>query len=328
MAKGKKKVDSKTASQQKRHHRQWVTFLRMCRYGVNNFTRNAWLTIAATAIMTITLLVVFVSVLSQHVMSSTLQTIRDSVAMSIYLKGDTTEEDVEKVVNEVQSLSSVTKVRTQTPTQAREDFVEKNKDDSGTLDAVKEATNKLPWTLSISIADINDTTQLSELVKNNETVKQFIDPERDPSFAGDRREAIEKIASTAAFAQQVSIIVSVVFVAISTLIIFNTIRMAIFNRREEIQMMKLIGAERSFIRGPFIVEAVVYGFIAAILATSIGLGLFILAAPALAAADVVIGPTMSLLTIYAGVVLLCMIAIGAFIGIVSSLLATRRYLKL
>lgn len=324
----KKKVSSKTVSQQKRHRRQWVTFMRMCRYGVNNFTRNAWLTIAATAIMTITLLVVFVSVISQHVMTSTLQTVRDSVAMSIYLKNDTSEEDVRKVVNEVESLSSVTRVRTQTPEQARADFVEKNKKDAGTLDAVKEATNKLPWTLSIVIVDINDTTQLAELVKSNETVKKFIDPDRDPSFAGERREAIEKIASSVTFAQQVSIIVSIIFVAISTLIIFNTIRMAIFNRREEIQMMKLIGAERSFIRGPFIVEAVVYGFIAALLASSIGYGLFIFASPSLVEADVIIAPTMSLLTIYAGFVLLCMIAIGAFIGVVSSLLATRRYLKL
>lgn len=324
----KKKVDSKTASQQKRHHRQWVTFMRMCRYGVNNFTRNAWLTIAATAIMTITLLVVFVSVVSQHVMTNTLQTIRESVAMSIYLKNETSEEDALKVVSEVKKLSSVMKVNTQTPEQAREDFVQKNKNDPGTLDAVKEATNKLPWTLSVTIVDINDTSQLADLVKNNETVKKFIDTNRPPSFAGDRRAAIEKIASSATFAQQVSIIVSVVFVAISTLIIFNTIRMAIFNRREEIQMMKLIGAERSFIRGPFIVEAVVYGFIAALLASSIGFGLFIFAAPSLSEADIVIAPTMSLLTIYAGFVLLCMIAIGAFIGIVSSLLATRRYLKL
>jgi len=126
----------------------------------------------------------------------------------------------------------------------------------------------------------------------------------------------------------VGIIVSVVFVAISTLIIFNTIRMAIFNRREEIQMMKLIGAERSFIRGPFIVEAVVYGFFAAVLASGIGMSLFVLARPALEAADVSVTQTMNLLTAYAGFVLLGMIIIGAIIGIVSSLLATRRYLKL
>lgn len=328
MAKSKKKVDSKTISQQKRHRRQWITFLRMCRYGVNNFTRNAWLTIAATAVMTITLFVVFASVVMQNVMTNTLQTVRNSVSMSIYLKTETTQEEVGKVMTEVEKLSNVTKVSAQTPEQAREDFVNANRSDASTLDAVKEATNKFPWTVKISLADINDTSQLAQLVETNEVVKQYVDPNRDPSFAGDRRQAIEKIASTATFAQQVGIIISVVFVAISTLIIFNTIRMAIFNRREEIQMMKLIGAERSFIRGPFIVEAVVYGFFAAVLASGIGFGLFILANPALQEAGITIDPTMNLLTIYAGFVLLGMIVVGAIIGIISSLLATRRYLKL
>ncbi len=327
MAKTKKK-DAKALSQQKRHRRQWITFLRMCRYGVNNFTRNAWLTIAATAVMTITLFVVFASVVSQNVMSNTLQTVRESVSMSIYLKNDTTQEEANEVVAEVKKLSSVTDVVVQTPDQARENFIQDNKADNSTLDAVKEATNKFPWTLKIQVVDINDTSQLASLVKDNETVKAAIDPDRDPSFAGQRREAIEKIAGTAAFAQQVGIIISVVFVAISTLIIFNTIRMAIFNRREEIQMMKLIGAERSFIRGPFIVEAVVYGFFAAIIASAIGFGLFILAEPALQDAGVAVAETQSLLTIYAGFVLLGMIIVGAIIGIISSLLATRRYLKL
>jgi cell division transport system permease protein len=328
MASAKKKLDSKTISQQKRKRRQWVTFLRMCRYGINNFSRNAWLTVAATAVMTITLFVILVSIVSQHVMASTLQTVRDRVTMSIYLKTDSTTEQVRNVVSEVEKLASVTEVKTQSPEEARQIFVQRNREDAATLDAVKEATNKLPWTVSVRVVDINDTSELAKLVKENEIVKEAVDPNRDPSFAGTRREAIEKIAQTASFAQQVGIIISVVFVAISTLIIFNTIRMAIFNRREEIQMMKLIGAERSFIRGPFIVEAVVYGFFAALLATGIGFGLFILAAPALTSADVTIDPTMKLLTLYAGFVLLGMIVAGALIGIISSLLATRRYLKL
>jgi len=323
----KKKVNSKTTTQQKRTRRKWITFLRMCRYGANNFTRNAWLTIAATAVMTITLFVIFVSVVSQHVMNSTLDTIRDRVTMSIYLNNETSQEDVDTVVGEVEKLGSVSSVEIQSPEEAREDFVNQNKNDNDTLDAVKEATNRFPWTLSIRVVDINNTSELASLVENNEAVKEHVDPNREPSFAGPRREAIEKIASTASFAQQVGIIVSVVFVAISTLIIFNTIRMAIFNRREEIQMMKLIGAESSFIRGPFIVEAVVYGFFAAILASAIGFGLFIFAAPSLQAADIAVGATEDALMVYAGFVLLAMIVIGAIIGIISSLLATHRYLK-
>ena len=127
MAKNKKKLDSKTVSQQKRHRRQWITFLRMLRYGANNFTRNAWLTIAATAVMTITLFVIFVSVISQNVMSSTLDTVRDRVTMAIYLKTETTDENVSKVVAEVEKLGSVVDVTTQSPEEARDDFIEKNK---------------------------------------------------------------------------------------------------------------------------------------------------------------------------------------------------------
>lgn len=324
----KKKVDSKTASQQKRHRRQWVTFMRMCRYGVNNFTRNAWLTIAATAIMTITLLVVFSSFVSHSVLTDTVDQLRDKVNMSIYLKTETAQEDVDKAVSELNNLSSVTAVTVKSPEDARNDFVQQNKEDSGALDAVKEATNRFPWTLNVKVADINDTSQLAEIVKSNEALSTHIDPNRDPSFAGSRRSAIESIGRAADFAQKTGIIASTIFVGISMLIIFNTIRMAIFNRREEIQMMKLIGAERSFIRGPFLVEAIVYGFFAALIATGIGFGMLVLAAPSLKTYDINVGPTLELMTYYAGFVLLAMIGIGAFIGIVSSLLATRRYLKI
>lgn len=333
MAKKQKKdtkakgMSSKSLKQQKRHRRQWVTFWRMCRYGVNNFTRNAWLTIAATAVMTITLFVIFVSAVSQNILHNTLEQVRDKVTMAIYLKTETTQEEASTVAAEAEELDSVVTVTISSPSDARDAFIEQSKDDTETLDAVKEATNRFPWTLNIRVVDINNTQELASLVEENETVKAALDPNRDPSFAGERRDAIESIARTAAFAQQVGIIASAVFVGISMLIIFNTIRMAIFNRREEIQMMKLIGAERSFIRGPFIVEATVYGFFAALLASALGFGLLLLAAPSLAKFEVNIQPTIDLITFYAGFILLGMILIGAVIGIISSMLATRRYLK-
>jgi len=112
------------------------------------------------------------------------------------------------------------------------------------------------------------------------------------------------------------------------LIIFNTIRMAIFNRKEEIQMMKLIGADKSFIRGPFVVEAIVYGFIAAIIATGLGVALLYGSAETLKSYQISVQPTIDIVTFYIGFVLLGMILTGAIIGVISSLLATRRYLKL
>lgn len=327
MAKGKKKLDSKAFAQQKRHRRQWVTFMRMCRYGVNNFTRNAWLTIAATAVMTITLFVIFTSVMARNVLVDTLTNLRETLQMSIYLETETTAEEAATVQEDLSELSSVISVSTTTPTQARDKFISDNADDADSLDAIKEASNQFPWTLDIKVVDINDTTQLADFVANNEFVQDKLDVSHPPSFAGTKRQTIETIAGAANFAQQVGIGASAVFVIISMLIIFNTIRMAIFNRREEIQMMKLIGAERSFIRGPFLVEAIVYGFFAALIASGLGYAMLFLSAPALSN-YFYIQPTLDLLTIYIGFVLLAMILIGAIIGIISSLLATRRYLRL
>lgn len=328
MAKGKKKLDSKAFAQQKRTRRKWVTFMRMCRYGVNNFTRNAWLTIAATAVMTITLFVIFASVVSRNVLIDTVDQLRDRVDMSIYLKTETAEEDVTAITDDLTKLSSVVSVSYITPEEARQNFIDQNRESDDALDAVKEATNKFPGTLSIKIVDINDTSQLSNFVETNATLKEHIDPDRPPSFAGERRSSIETIGRAASFAQQIGIIASSIFVVVSMLIIFNTIRMAIFNRREEIQMMKLIGAEKSFIRGPFIVEAIVYGFFAAIIASVLGYGVLFLAAPSLASYQINVQPTLDFFTLYAGFVLLAMIIIGAIIGIISSLMATRRHLKL
>lgn len=327
MAKGKKKLDSKTYAQQKRHRRQWTTFMRMCRYGINNFTRNAWLTVAATAVMTITLFVIFTSVVSRNVLVDTLANLRNDVSMSVYLKTETTPQDAAKIAGELRKESSVVGVTVSTPDQARDAYIHDNKNDAQSLEVLEQATNKFPWTLSVKVQDINNTTQLADFVKTDQTYLANQDPDHEPSFAGPRRAAIENIGHAASFAQQVGIVVSAVFVVVSTLIIFNTIRMAIFNRREEIQMMKLIGAERSFIRGPFVVEAVVYGFFAALIATGLGAAILILAAPGLSHYFIV-QPTVDMLTLYAGFVVLAMIIIGAFIGIISSLMATRRYLKL
>jgi len=324
----KKKMDSKSYAQQKRHRRQWVTFLRMLRYGVNNFTRNAWLTVAATAVMTITLLIIFASFTARNILVDTTGQIRDNVNMSVYLATETKPEDADKIAEDMRQLSTVRQVSIETPENARDNFIQDNKASAETLDAVTVATNKLPWTLSVKLTDINDTEQLRKFVETNELVKANSDAARKPSFAGDRKESLKKITDAVDFAQKVGIGASAVFVAMSMLIIFNTIRMAIFNRREEIQMMKLIGAEKSFIRGPFLVEAVVYGFFAAIIASGLGYAALYFVEPSLVAVGVNVQPTVEMMTYFAGFYLLGMIAVGALIGVVSSLMATRRYLKL
>lgn len=328
MAKTKKKFDAKAFAAHRKKHRQWLTTMRMVRYGINNFNRNAWLTVAATAVMTVTLLIIFLTFVATSILSDTVNTVRKNVDVSVYVKQDISNEDIATIRSDLTKLSSVDSVKYKSPEQARTDFAQQNSSDPNILNALNQATNNFPGTFSVNLHDINDTRELEHFVDTNKTVKHNIDPNQPPSYDGPRKEAIQNIGRGTDFAQKLGLLASVIFICISSLIIFNTIRMAIFNRRDEIEMMKLIGAERNFIRGPFVVEAVVYGFIAAVLATGIGLGILYMSQEKLASYGIAIEHTAANMTMYVGVVLLVMIIVGAIIGIISSLLATRRYLKI
>ncbi len=324
----KSKQNTKAFAQSKRLRRRWITFLRMIRYGVNNFSRNAWLTVAATVVMTITLLIVFMAVAAQNILADTATDVGRHIDRSIYLKTGTTEQQAGQIISDLQHLSNVDSVTFISTEQGRANFVQQNKTDPGALSALTEATNKIPATVRISLKNVNDTSQLINFVNTNQHLKQYIDTTRPPTFMGNRKSAIDTIAAWTLAAQRAGIAASVMFMAISMLIIFNTIRMAIFNRRDEIEMMKLIGADKGFIRGPFVIEAMVYGLIAAIIATAGGYALLLAAKPHVVNWGITIAPTITLVTTYIAFVLLAMMILGALVGMISSLLATRRYLKI
>lgn len=328
MAKSKTTSASKALQQKNARRRRWLTFMRMMRYGVNNITRNAWLTIAASAVMTITLLVIFTAVAARTVLVDTADDIRDKVLMSIYVKTDIDDNQAAEIGRRLEALPTVQSVEYISPAQAKANFAEQNKGDADTLSALNEATNEFPGIFRVKIADINDPSELRTFVKDDSLMKQYLHPDRAPSFESDRSSAISQIGRWVVYAERFGIGAAIVFIAISSLIIFNTIRMAIFNRKDEIQMMKLIGADRSFIRGPFIVEAVFYGFIAAIAATAIGMATLYVLKDGLEGAGIQVETVVHFVTDYAAITLLGMIIVGAIIGVVSSLLATRRYLKI
>jgi cell division transport system permease protein len=115
------------------------------------------------------------------------------------------------------------------------------------------------------------------------------------------------------------------FCVIAILVVFNTIRMAIFNRKEEIYMMKLIGASRGFVRGPFLVEAMMYG----LMAGGIAAGLTFLGVMMMDDRfDGALNPTVEFMWEWWWLIVAGLIAAGVLIGVVSAMLATRKYLKL
>ncbi len=322
----KPKENTKSLKRAKQRRRSILTFVRMCRYGVSNFSRNAWLTVAATAIMTITLLIVFITMSARQVLLDTVNQVAKSADISIYLDGSTDEDTVNDIKSRIEKLDDVTSVRYISAEEARKDQAEQYRDDPDMIEAIKESDNEMSATLRVSVEDLNNRGALDKFIAEDETYNEHKSTRQTPDE--NRRGAIDTIGSWVRLASIGGSVATIVFVVISFLVVFNTIRMAIFNRRDEIQMMKLIGAERSFIRGPFIVEAVMYGFIAAIVASLLGYILTMWANEPLTRYGIPMNHLLEMLTHYIGLAVLGMIAVGSLIGIVSSWIATRKYLKL
>ena len=311
-------------AQKKQFRRKWLTNTRMVRYGINNFSRNIWLTAAATIVMTITLTIVFMTLATRNVLQSTLDVVKSSSGYSIYLNPSIADPQVHVLANKLRGLSSVQSVTTTTVTQAKAEFAKQHASDVALLNVLADLPNQIPASIQVVAKNPENTTEIQNFIKTDSDFIANIDKSHPPTFDN---KSLRVIASWGTFAERAGIIVSAVFVVFSVLIVFNTIRMAIFNRKEEINMMKIIGADRSFIRGPFIVESIVYGFIAAVLATGLGYIILIGLKKPLAA-WFNIQTTIDLGYQYFALVVAGMILLGAFVGILSSLLAVRRYLKI
>lgn len=303
-----------------------ITFWRVLQAGGRNFMRNAWLSTAATAVMTVTLSIVVISFISNLALTSTIKGVTDKIDVSVYLKSGVTQAEVEAFTTSLKASPNVDNVIYLSEAQAIAQYREQNKTNKQLLAALDIAGNALPSSLQIKAKDpkkLDDITAVVEQPAN----KALLDPSAPPSYTGSRKTTIDKIVSFSNFFKSTGLVASGIFVIISTLIIFNTIRMAIFTRRDEIEIMKLVGATKWFIRGPFIVEAMLYGIIGAFIAVALSYVLLLGGGPKLGS-YIDVASTIEFFRNYPLLILGVETLIGIFIGMLSSLLAMSRYLKL
>ncbi len=307
--------------------RQFITFERIVKTGIVNFFRNAWLAVAAIAVMVITLSIVLFSVIANATFANTITQITDKIDISVYLKDTVSTEQKDKLISDLKTLDSVEVVEYDTKEDALNRYKEQNKDNLKLLLAISQTDNPLPAGLRIKPTNPDNIEPIRQFLEKPEVKELQAD---QTSYSGDRKEAIDKIGSATTFIRRAGIVGVVVFAMISMLIIFNTIRMAIFNRRDELTIMRLLGASTWYIRGPFVVETVFYGVVSAIISVVLCSIVFSIQSNAFNAS------TLGLLDIqYASdyfakhfwLILAIQLTLGILIGAVSSMIATRRYLK-
>lgn len=307
--------------------RKLITLSRIIRAGIQNFFRNLTLGIAAMAVMVITLTIVLFSFIVNQTFANTVTTITDKIDISVYLIDDITSEQRETLLNDLKNSKNVKSVEYISKEKALEIYKEQNKDNVDLLVAISQTDNPLPASIQIKPIDPNQIESIRQFLEQPDIKKLQSD---ETSYSGDRKEAIDKITQATKFFREAGIVGIIVFLVVSMLIIFNTIRMAIFNRREELQIMRLLGASTFYIRGPFIVETVVYGVIAGLVSVGLVSAMFSVSSSAFGASS------LGLLDInYSSqffksnfwLILLIQVGIGVVIGALSSYIATRRYLK-
>lgn len=307
--------------------------IRIVKYGAKSFTRNLWLSAAATLVMTFTLVILCITVAASVILTNTANLMREKIDITIYLKPGISEKVLSQLTAIVSDDPNTKTVNASTSRDEYQKFLTERAEDSEILTALDDEEmsqvmlSKMKATLRIKVKDATDFTSLRKIVEENELFQEYLDPEKSPTYDVNQAE-ISTITTWANIARKGGSALGIIFLIISTLIIFSTIRMSIFSRREEIYMMKLVGADKGFIRGPFLVEAQISGIIAGIIAATISFFGFKFLTPKLADFGIDVSFITNILDSNQVVfVFLSLILIGAGIGSVSALLATKRYLK-
>lgn len=312
----------------KSYRRKLITFWRIITTGITNFIRNASLAMAAIAVMVVTLTIVLFSLIANATFTNTIAQITNKIDVSVYLKDNVTEQQKNAFLVSLRRLPDVASVTYLSKSQALQAYIQDNAKNQQLLQAINATDNPLPATIKIKPRDLNKIGTIKTfLVNKNNAALQTSD---SPSYNGDRKKAIDTITHATNVLREIGIASVILFTVICALIIFNTIQMAIFNRRDELTIMRLLGASTSYIRGPFVVESAIYGILSAIISMVIVNSAFLASSTALQATS------LGLLDInfaadYFGKrfwqLLMLQLLIGILIGIASSTIATRRYLK-
>jgi len=308
--------------------RKLITLWRVIHTGIVNFMRNISLAVAAMAVMVVTLTIVLFSLITNATFSNTIAQITNKISVSVYLEDSTTDAQAQKLVSQLKKQPEIKKVQYLNKQQALQSYINQNSNNPNLVTAATEAGNPIPATIQVYPRDLNEIQKIKEVLTTPNNTK--LQTKESPSYNGDRKQAIDNITHATNVLRKIGVVTVIVFAIICALIIFNTIQMAIFNRRDEITIMRLLGASTSYIRGPFVVESAIYGILSAVFSVLIINSAFLASSNALQASS------LGLLDInYANQyfeshflwLLTLQIAIGIIIGTVSSIIATSRYLK-
>ncbi len=223
-----------------------------------SFRRNIWLSIATIIMIVLAFVSVNILIALNVVTDTAIEMVKDKIDISVYFNDTVTEPQVLEVKTYLSSLTQVQDITYISQQQALQKFRQRHQSDTLIIQSLEELDqNPLGATLIVKAKDIKDYPEIINVLDNSKYNKLISDKSFD-----DHEAYIGKIKQISDNINLVGFGASAIFVLIALMIIFNTIRVAIYTHREEINIMKLVGATNWFIRSPFLLEGIFYGVIA------------------------------------------------------------------
>jgi len=246
----------------------WVTIKRIFRAGFLSFWRNGFVSFASVLMMTFTLFTILLAIFTGVILDTTLQQFRDKADMNVYFVTDAPESSILALQKSVNALPEVASTQYVSQDDALANFRELHQNDQLTLQALDElGTNPLGAVLNIKAKDINSYGAIADFLQQQEALgqgqPQIID--KINYFDQQHQDAVNRLSQITTSAKWIGLIIILIFVLVTVAISFNTLRLTIYSSREELAVMRLVGAGQGYIRAPFLVEGVMYGFIAGII---------------------------------------------------------------
>lgn len=304
----------------------WTGFKRIVRSGFVGFWRNAFVSLAAIFVMTVALFVIGSTMLLDQLLGASLANIQSKVDINVYFVTGAAEDDIFAVQNALSALPEVTDVTYTSAEEALELFRERHRNDETIIQGLEELNeNPLGATLAIRAKETSQYEGIAQYLDDQKAQENADSPLISEVNFVKNKNAIDKLTSIIGAVERSSLVVMIFLVVAAVLITFNTIRLAIYTTREEIAVMRLVGASNTFIRGPFMLQGIMYGLLSGVLS-------LLLLYPVL----LWIGPEteeffefnlfayfVSDFTYIFGVI----VGSGMALGLVSSVLAVSRYLR-
>jgi cell division transport system permease protein len=238
-------------------------FLRMLTFAFQGIFRNFWLSFVTTSVLFLTLVTINAVVILNVLANASIKAIEDRVQIELYFVPGTSEDVVKSVRGYLIGLPQVKDVTTVSADEALMSFKERHVSDAKILAALDEVEgNPFGDALRIQAEHPEDFPFILEAV-NSPEFSQYI---KDKDYA-DYQNVIDRLSTFTERIRWGGVGLAAFFGLISILIVFNTIRVGIYTHRDEIAVMKLVGAKDWFIRVPFLLEAVIYAFVATVVMT-------------------------------------------------------------